>query len=157
MTKHDKTVTAVRPLSFIEDHEVEEAERLITGQFVELSGKPPPRACGYQLCLKLYVRDEKLGQLFLPDSVREADKYTAVAGLVVSVGPQAYKGKDQFGNDRFPEGPWCRVGDWVVIPRYEASPVLFRGVALVFINDDKIQAVIEDPTDVLAAYVSDRT
>lgn len=44
--------------------------------------------------------------------------------------------------------PWCKVGDWIVIPRNEGTQVNYRGIPMQFIPDDKVLAIIEDPTHV---------
>jgi len=42
--------------------------------------------------------------------------------------------------------PWCQVGDWVVIPRHEGTLINYRGVPMMFMPDDRILAVVEDPS-----------
>ena len=44
--------------------------------------------------------------------------------------------------------PWCKVGDWIVIPRNEGTQVNYRGIPMQFIPDDRVLAIIEDPTHV---------
>ncbi len=132
-----------RAMSFIEDSEEAAARELIDKQFVEMTGKPfDGRVAGFMIAVKLYVLDDKIGSILLTDQTREDSKYQSVAGLVVGMGPQAYQG------DRYPEGPWCKVGDWILLPRYEATMLTFRGVAMGMIPDDRVQMVIEDPRDV---------
>lgn len=140
-------------------HEEREARDLIDKQFIELTGQPfDAKVCGYLVCLKIYVRPDHIKEikvagggtqkLYIPEQAQAEDKFQSVAALVIGVGPQAYRGKNADGSDRYPEGPWCRVGDWVTIPRYEAHMFSFRGVALAILPDDKIMAIIKDPTDV---------
>lgn len=154
-------------LGYVEPHEEEQAARLIREEMKATVGSDElPKPAGWYLCLKIYVRPEELKKvkrpdgtevtIFLPDTVRTEDKYQSVAALVVAKGPQAYGGKDRYGNPRFPEGPWCRVGDWVLIPRYECHLIMWRGVALGMLPDDRVLAVLADPTDVLATNVADR-
>ena len=165
-------MTATKPLvksktSYIEDHEVAEAEKVIAEEFAALTGKPGlPRPVGPWLAIKIYIRPEELktitndqGEkvtLYLPDASRASDKWTNCVGLVVGMGPAAYTGKNSDGSDRFPEGAWCRVGDFVVFPRYEGQVFMWRGVAMMLIYDDKVQMVVSDPTEVQAGHTVDK-
>lgn len=144
-------------LSFIEPEEDEQAEAFIQRMFEDMTGKPfDLKPAGYLVALKIYVRPEELktitrddgteATLYLPDIVRAEDKYQSCAALVCAVGPEAYQG-EKFKDS----GPWCKVGDWVMIPRYEATAMSFRGVAMALLPDDRILAVIQDPTDVESA------
>ena len=144
-------------LSFIEPYEEQVAKELIDQSFTQMTGKKfDMRPAGYLVALKIYVRPEELktitrddgttATIYLPDVVRAEDKYQSCAALVCGMGPEAYQG-DKFKDS----GPWCKVGDWVMIPRYEATALSFRGVAMALLPDDRILAVIADPTDVESA------
>jgi len=149
-------------LSNIEPHEEAIARDLVNQHFIEMTGKPfDMKPAGYMIAMKIYVRPEELKEitrddgtkatLYLPDTVRAEDKYQSVAALVCAVGPEAYQG-EKFERS----GPWCKVGDWVMIPRYEATAVSYRGVAVALLPDDRVMAVITDPTDVMSANSADR-
>lgn len=154
-------------LSYIEPHEEVEAQALIDEQMREITGDVLHlRPCGFLIAVKIYVRSDEYKKItdnegvertiYLPDQAAARDRYTSVAALVVAVGPDAYKGTYMDGTPRYKE-PWCKVGDWVVIPRYECFQITYREtVALGLISDDKIMAVIQDPNDVMAANVTDR-
>jgi len=158
--------SAIKPsLSHIEGHEEDEAKRLVNQQLFEITGKPgAPSICGYLIGIKVYIRPEDIktitrddgttAKLYRPGGKFDLDRFTSGVGLVVGVGPQAYRGKDQFGNDRFPEGPWCKVGDWVVFPRYESTQISWRDIPLVTVADEKVCMVVADPTDVRFGDVS---
>ena len=64
------------------------------------------------------------------------------------MGTSCYKDKE-----RFPDGPWCKEGDWVLITRYAGSRIKIDGGELRIINDDEILAVIDDPRDILPANI----
>ena len=141
-------------MSKIEPHEEALAKQLIDEEFVAITGRSfDMQPAGYLVAVKIYVRPEELRTitqedgtevtLYLPDTVRAEDKYSSVSALVCAVGPEAYQGEKYSDS-----GPWCKVGDWVMIPRYEATAVSYRGVAVALIPDDRIMAVITDPTDV---------
>ena len=143
-------------MSNIEPHEEETAKSLIDGEFVFMTGRSfDMRPAGYLVAVKIYVRPEELKTitqddgtevtLYLPDTVRAEDKYSSVSALVCAVGPEAYHG-EKFERS----GPWCKVGDWVLIPRYESTMVSYRGVAVALLPDDRVMAVINGPEDVMS-------
>ena len=141
-------------MSNIEPHEEALAKQFIDEQFVEMTGQPfDMRPAGYLVAVKIYIRPEELKTikkedgtevtLYLPDTVRAEDKYSSVSALVCAVGPEAYQG-EKFERS----GPWCKVGDWILIPRYESTMVSYRGVAVALLPDDRVMAVISGPDDV---------
>lgn len=149
-------------MSNIEPHEEELAKQFISDHFVEMTGRPfDMRPAGYLVAVKIYIRPEELktitrddgteATIYLPDTVRAEDKYSSVSALVCAVGPEAYQG-EKFERS----GPWCKVGDWILIPRYEATLVSYRGVAMGLLPDDRVMAVIEGPEDVQAGNVADK-
>jgi hypothetical protein len=128
--------------------------------FVELTGKPyEARVCGYFLTLKIWIRPDQLAKgvredgteytIWRATETEKNDKFQSCSALVIDVGPSAYKGRNADGSPKFPEGPWCRIGDWVTVPRYEAHLFTYRGVALGILPDDRIMQVLTDPNDVM--------
>jgi len=143
-------------MSNIEPHEEQLAKQLIDEQFIDITGQPfDMRPAGYLVAVKIYIRPEELKTitqddgtevtLYLPDTVRAEDKYSSVSALVCAVGPEAYQG-EKFERS----GPWCKVGDWILIPRYESTMVSYRGVAMALLPDDRVMAVITGPEDVMS-------
>lgn len=146
-------------LSYIEDHEIETAKKLIDEEFMKTTGKPfGMRVAGYYLACKIFTRPEELRvlegadgkkvTLWAPPGMTDMDKFNSVAALVCGIGPQAFTGHDQNGFPRFPKGPACRIGDWISIPRQNAFLLQYRGVAFALIPDDMVLAIVEDPKDV---------
>ena len=62
---------------------------------------------------------------------------------MLKTGPGCYKDKN-----KFPEGPYCKEGDWVLIARYAGTRVKMDDFEVRILNDDEILATISDPTDV---------
>jgi co-chaperonin GroES (HSP10) len=60
------------------------------------------------------------------------------------MGPSCYKDKE-----RFPDGPWCKENDWVLITTYAGSRIRVEDGELRIVNDDEIIATVEDPRDIL--------
>jgi hypothetical protein len=66
-------------------------------------------------------------------------------GLVLAQGVEAYN------PDRFPDGPYCEVGDYIYFTRHDSSLTIVNGVKLSIFNDDKCVWPIDDPS----VYVSE--
>lgn len=157
--------TNVAKLPFVEEYEEAEAKALIDKQFTELTGKPfNYRPAGYFIAAKIYIRPEEIKTikdaagknvtLWRPPTSTADDKYQSVAALVCAVGPLAFK--DRLSGKQWAEGPTCRVGDWVAIPRFESNVVEYRGVPIAIFADDRILGVIDDPADIKAVTMADR-
>ena len=73
----------------------------------------------------------------------DKERIATIVGLVVRLGPDTYSDKE-----KFPEGPWCKEGDWVCIGRYAGSRFQIEGGEVRIINDDEVIATIVDPDDI---------
>lgn len=155
----------VPTLSFIEDHERPEAQALIDQQFMEMCGKKfTGRPCGYMAVVKIYVRPEELKTikgadgkdvtLYLPDMALAEDKFQSCTGLVIAVGPGAFRNPD--GSTRYHGPVPYAVGDWVMFPRSDIIRVDYRGVALGLMKDDRGLMVIDDPADYTPGHLTTR-
>lgn len=152
--------------SRIEEREKPVAKFIVEDAFEKLCGKKPPSITGYYVGIRIYQRaitktvkreDGTEAEMYTGTERTQAeDKYQSMVGLVVAMGPQAYKGTDQFGNRRFEGEPWCNIGDFVLFPRYEGLQVTFRDVPLLIVPDDKIIGIVDDPEDVIATHLKDR-
>lgn len=104
-----------------------------------------PRPTGWRIILLPYKGAEKSkGGIVLAEQTREKQQITTVCGYVLSVGDLAYM--DQ---DKFPNGPWCKEGDWVIFGRYAGARIPIDGGEIRVLNDDEIIATINDPEDIL--------
>jgi co-chaperonin GroES (HSP10) len=66
--------------------------------------------------------------------------------FVVKMGPEAYQDKT-----RFPSGPRCKVGDFVVVRPNSGTRLKIHGREFRLINDDNVEAVVEDPRGITRA------
>ena len=106
-----------------------------------------PQPTGFRLViLPLMLKKKTEAGLHLTDETIEQAQITTNICKVLKVGPDAYKDKE-----RFPNGPWCKEGDWVIIAKYAGSRISIEGGELRIINDDEILATIDDPRDILPA------
>jgi hypothetical protein len=53
---------------------------------------------------------------------------------------------------KFPNGPWCQAGDWVIFGRYAGARFKIEGGEVRILNDDEIIARVDDPNDILQTY-----
>ena len=108
-----------------------------------------PQPVGWRIVLfPLKLESKTKGGLYLTDDTVEQSQITTNICKVLKVGSDAYKDKE-----RYPDGPWCKEGDWVLITRYAGSRIRIDGGELRIINDDEILAVVDDPRDILPANI----
>lgn len=106
-----------------------------------------PEPCGFRLLIALpEVEETTAGGLYITDERRTAETVASIVGFVLKSGPDAYADKD-----RFPAGPWCNEGDWVVMRAYSGTRLRIHGKEFRIINDDSVEAVIQDPRGVVRA------
>ena len=101
-----------------------------------------PTPAGYKLlCIVPDVSETIEGSSLVKaaDYMRREEQTTSVL-FVLKVGPDAYK-----DTAKFPNGPWCKAGDFVVVRTYTGTRLKMYGKELRLINDDQIDAVVEDP------------
>ena len=60
--------------------------------------------------------------------------------FVVDLGPDCYKNKD-----KFPTGPWCKKGDFVLVRPNSGSRLIIHGREFRMINDDTVEGTVDDP------------
>ena len=109
----------------------------------ELSKVPKPT--GWRIVVLPYRGIGKTkGGVLLTDKTIEDSQLTASVALVLDTGDDAYKDKE-----KFPNGPWCKQGDWVVFGRYAGSRLKIEGGEVRLLNDDEILGTVETPEDVL--------
>ncbi len=98
---------------------------------------------GYFVLIFIYkppIITKTAGNLLLPDNAIELDyEYRSTVGLVLNMGPEAYQG------ERFTQGPWCKVGDWVSFPRANGVQYRYDHALVLNVPDDKIINVIDNP------------
>lgn len=100
-----------------------------------------PQVQGFRvLLIPVGHKEMTKGGIFLPDEVREKQLNHAQTFRVVGIGPAAYKDKT-----RFPDGPYCGMGDYVFIGRYAGTRITTMYCDdLRVLNDDEIMARIPD-------------
>jgi co-chaperonin GroES (HSP10) len=74
------------------------------------------------------------------------EEHATTVLFVVAVGPEAYK-----DTAKFPSGPWCKQGDFVLVRTYSGTRFKIYGKEFRLLNDDQIDAVVDDPRGITRA------
>jgi len=107
-----------------------------------------PQPTGWRiLVLPFKMKDKTKGGVILAEDTLERQQVASQVGLVLAMGPQCYKDKE-----RYPEGPWCKVNDWVMFARYAGSRIKIEGGEIRLLNDDEVLATIDSPEDILHEF-----
>jgi len=106
-----------------------------------------PKPVGYKLLIALpTVEAEFDSGILKAERTLNEERIMTTIGLILDMGAEAYSDKS-----RFPNGPWCKVGDYVVIRPHTGTRIHVNGQELRLINDDSIEAVVADPRGVTRA------
>jgi co-chaperonin GroES (HSP10) len=95
--------------------------------------------------------------IYIPEETKETEKWNTMIGKVLAVGPIAFKKRDTM--EPWPEGVWCKVGDYVRIPKwggdrweidFEDNGVKGKALFTFFNDHEIIGRVTGDPRDIKA-------
>ena len=104
-----------------------------------------PAPTGWRILVLPYRGKGKTdGGIYLPDAIVQEQTVSTQVGYVLKVGELAYKDAE-----KFPMGPWCDQGDWVMFARYSGSRFKIDGGEVRILNDDEVLAKIKEPEDIL--------
>ena len=107
-----------------------------------------PKPTGWRLLVLPLRMDEKTkGGLLLGQDTLDKQQVASQCGNVLAMGPLCYKDKE-----RYPDGPWCKIGDWVIFARYAGSRIQIEGGEIRLLNEDEILATVKNPEDILHKF-----
>ena len=107
-----------------------------------------PKPTGWRLLvLPFKMKETTKGGIVLAETTLEKQQVASQVGLVMAMGPDCYADKE-----RYPEGPWCKVKDWVMFARYAGSRIKIEGGEMRLLNDDEVLATIDSPEDILHEF-----
>ena len=107
-----------------------------------------PQPTGWRmLVLPFRMKEKTDGGIIMGTETIDRQQVASQCGNVLAMGPDCYKDKNRFEN-----GPWCKVGDWVVFARYAGSRIEIEGGEVRLLNDDEVLATVQDPTDILHKF-----
>lgn len=109
--------------------------------------KQLPEPSGYRiLCAIPDVEEQYESGLIKADQTMMYEEKLATVLFVVSLGPDCYQDKS-----RFPNGAWCKQGDFVIVRPNAGTRLLIHGKEFRMINDDSVEAVVQDPRGIKRA------
>ena len=107
---------------------------------------PALKPCGYKILVRVRTASGQYAfGLWKTEREREIEQEAAMVGEVCEIGEDCYRDPK-----RFPNGPWCRVGDWVLFKAYSGTRIPLGGkdVHYRLLNDDGIEAVVRRPEEI---------
>ena len=106
-----------------------------------------PTPSGYRILCAIPEVDAEYesGLAKAADTINYEEKLATVL-FVVNLGPDCYLDKT-----RFPSGPWCKKGDFVIVRPNAGTRLHIHGREFRMINDDSIEAVVQDPRGIKRA------
>lgn len=137
-TFDDRIVDASgNPISVPKIQEVESAEDIP----IEERGLQLPEPKGYRiLCAIPSVEETFKGGILKADQTRNIEEHSTVVLFVLKLGDTAYKDET-----RFPTGPWCKEGDFILTRAYVGTRFKIHGREFRILNDDTVEGVVQDP------------
>jgi co-chaperonin GroES (HSP10) len=106
-----------------------------------------PIPSGYRiLCAIPEVEEEYESGILKADATINYEEKLATVLFVVEMGPDCYEDEK-----RFPNGPWCKKGDFVIVRPNAGTRLLIHGREFRMINDDTVEAVVQDPRGIKRA------
>lgn len=109
--------------------------------------KQIPEPVGYRILCMVPKIDESFGSgLVKPESTIRVEEQLTIVLYVAKLGPDAYQDKV-----KYPTGPWCREGQFIITRAYAGTRVSIHGTEWRIINDDTVEAVVDDPRGIRLA------
>jgi len=116
-------------------------------QQAETKAKQVPEPKGWKiLCALIEVDSVYESGLIKSDGTKRTEELTSPVLFVMKLGDLAYK--DEV---KFPTGPWCKEGDFVITRPYTGTRMMIHGKEFRVIHDDQVEAVVEDPRGISRA------
>ena len=123
---------------------VEEAKRVDETNVSDIKNELPQPTGWRILVLPFTPKEKTKGGIIIAQESLDKARIATNCGYVVKIGPMAYGDKE-----KFPTGPWCKKGDWVIFARYAGSRLPIEGGEVRLLNDDEVLGTIKDPESVL--------
>ena len=122
------------------------AKAITTEEEVAEAQLPVP--VGYRVLIALPQVEETFDgtDLLKTDTQKNQEHIMSIIGLVVDMGDKAYGDAE-----RFPTGPWCKQGDYVMFRANSGTRFKVDGLEYRLMNDDSVEAVVADPRGVSRA------
>jgi co-chaperonin GroES (HSP10) len=100
-----------------------------------------PKPSGYRILCAIPEQEKEFeGGIVKADETMRIEETLTTVLFVVELGPDCYLDKA-----RFPSGPWCKKGDFILVKPYAGSRLVIHGREFRIINDDTVEGVVDDP------------
>jgi co-chaperonin GroES (HSP10) len=100
-----------------------------------------PKPSGYRILCAIPEQEKATeGGILKADITLHNEELLTTVLFVVDLGPDCYMDKA-----KFPTGPWCKKGDFVLIRPNAGSRLVIHGREFRIINDDSVEGVVDDP------------
>ena len=124
---------------------LKEKEPLNPENIISQASQLPERSGWRLLVLPFTPREKTKGGILIAQESLEKLRIATNCGYVLKMGPLAYQDKE-----KYPTGPWCKIGEWVIFARYAGSRLPIEGGEVRILNDDEVLGTIQDPESVLS-------
>ena len=116
-------------------------------QTAEEKASQLPVPSGYKILVAIPEVDDKYDSgLAKAGQTMQFEEVLATVFFVVALGPDCYTDKE-----RYPTGPWCKPGDFIVTRPNSGSRLKIHGREFRIINEDTVDAVVQDPRGISRA------
>jgi len=125
----------------------EEAEvRAIVGDATNVEKAAQlPKPSGYHILCAIPEKEKEYDSgIFKADETIRMEETMTTVLFVVALGPDCYKDEK-----RFPSGPWCKEGDFVLVRPHSGSRLVIHGREFRLINDDTVEATVDEPRGII--------
>jgi len=110
--------------------------------------KQVPEPTGFHILCMVPKIDDTYGDsgLMKSSETLRVEEQSTIVLYVAKLGPHAYK-----DTTRFPYGAWCKEGDFIITRAYAGTRILIHGTEWRIVNDDTVEAVVDDPRGIRRA------
>lgn len=123
-----------------------EATTVLPETDAEKARQVPDPVTYHLLCVVPKAEEEYESGLVKAGQTQHYEELLSPVLFVVKMGPDAYADKS-----RFPNGPSCKVGDFVLVRPNTGTRLKIHGTEMRIINDDSVEAVVQDPRGIKRA------
>jgi len=100
-----------------------------------------PKPSGYRiLCAIPEIEKEFESGIIKAEATVYHEELLTTVLFVVALGPDCYRDKN-----RFPTGPWCKEGDFILVRPHAGTRLVIHGREFRIINDDSVEGTVDDP------------
>lgn len=108
-----------------------------------------PTPMGYRILCAIPEAEKTFDNgIIKSDETIKHDELLTTVLFVISLGEDCYQDKT-----RFPNGPWCKVGDFILTRPNAGTRLVIHGREFRIINDDSVEAVVLDPRGITRKFI----